>query len=285
MDNPTIARSGLLKTLTLRAWSLPFLCLAMQVHAPAAQAQISCPVIQTVPGGPGQGTPGGPATPGGPGAPDTGTTQICPPINEPPDGSISAAPSVCNLNETATQCASTITWSTSNASTVEVRVLYHDTGTSQVFSTAKNAASVAPWINATGMRFDLRLDGNLWGSVEVIANPPPSVSLTAPAAGAVVISGQTTTLTASASDADGVSKVEFFDGATPIATDTTAPFSVPWSSTALGSHSLTARATDSRSAVRTSAPVLVTVSKVTLSATNKAVTSSVASGNTASAAF
>ncbi|MDP2185075.1 MAG: Ig-like domain-containing protein, partial [Xanthomonadales bacterium] len=285
MDNPTIARSGLLKTLTLRAWSLPFLCLAMQVHAPAAQAQISCPVIQTVPGGPGQGTPGGPATPGGPGAPDTGTTQICPPINEPPDGSISAAPSVCNLNETATQCASTITWSTSNASTVEVRVLYHDTGTSQVFSTAKNAASVAPWINATGMRFDLRLDGNLWGSVEVIANPPPSVSLTAPAAGAVVISGQTTTLTASASDADGVSKVEFFDGATPIATDTTAPFSVPWSSTALGSHSLSARATDTRGAVRTSVPVLVTVSKVTLSATNKTVNSSVASGSTASAAF
>jgi hypothetical protein len=192
---------------------------------------------------------------------------------------------VCNLNETASQCASTIIWSTSNANSVEVRVLYHENGTSQVFSTAKNASSVAPWINAAGMRFDLRLDGTLWQSVEVRANPPPSVNLAAPAAGAVIISGQTTTLTASASDADGVSKVEFFDGATLIATDTTAPYSVPWSSTALGSHSLSARATDTRGAVRTSAPVLVTVSKVTLSATNKTVTSSVASGGTASAAF
>jgi hypothetical protein len=255
------------------------------LFAPAAQAQIGCPVIQTVPGGPGQGTPGGPATPGSPGAPDTGTTQICPPINEPPDGSISAAPSVCNLNETATTCASTITWSSQFANSVEVRVLYHENGTSQVFSTAKNASSVAPWINAAGMRFDLRLDGTLWQSVEVRANPPPSVSLAAPAAGAVVISGQTSTLTASASDADGVSKVEFFDGATLIATDSSAPYSVPWSSTALGSHSLSARATDTRGAVRTSLPVLVTVAKITLSATNKTVTSSVASGGTASAAF
>jgi len=96
-------------------------------------------------------------------------------------------------------------------------------------------------------------------TITVSANGPPNVSLTSPTGGAVVISGQTTTLAASASDANGVSKVEFFDGATLVATDSTAPYSVPWSSTVLGSHSLTARATDVLGAARTSAPVTVSV--------------------------
>ncbi|MDZ4116998.1 MAG: Ig-like domain-containing protein [Xanthomonadaceae bacterium] len=122
-------------------------------------------------------------------------------------------------------------------------------------------------------------------AVNVVPNPPPIVALTSPAEGAVVISGQTTSITASASDANGISKVEFLDGAMLIGTDTTAPYSVPWSSTVLGSHSLTARATDGVGVVGISAPVIATVVKVALSANNKTVTSTVLAGNTASAAF
>ncbi len=200
-------------------------------------------------------------------------------------GTISASPSICNIDAATGVCASTIAWSTTGASLVRVKVFFYESGATQVFSTAKSGSSVAPWINAAGMRFDLQADGEVVAAVDVVGNPPPSVSLTAPSAGAVLLSGQAITLSANASDADGVSKVEFFDGATLIATDTSAPYSVNWSSTTLGSHSLSARATDSRSAVRTAAAVAVTVAQVTLSASNKTVNSSVASGGTASAAF
>jgi RHS repeat-associated protein len=117
-------------------------------------------------------------------------------------------------------------------------------------------------------------------------NGPPSVSLTAPVSGTSVDKSVNTVLTATASDSDGVSKVEFFDNGIKVgATDTTAPYSVTWTPTTIGSHSLTARATDSLGAVTTSAPSTVTVNSVKLTATNKVVDSTVASGEVASAMF
>lgn len=251
------------------------------LHMPAAraaQAQLGCQNDLTASAEPGAATPGARGQDGESVAPRP--TAAC------QGGTISASPSICNIDAATGVCASTIAWSTTAANLVRVNVFFYESGVTQVFSTAKSGSSVAPWINAAGMRFDLKADGGVVAAVDVVGNPPPSVSLTAPSAGAVVLSGQTTTLTASASDANGVSKVEFFDNGVPISpVDTLAPYSVNWSSTALGSHSLTARATDTRGAVRTSLPVVVTVAKVTLSASNKTVTSSVASGNTASAAF
>lgn len=124
-------------------------------------------------------------------------------------------------------------------------------------------------------------------TVAVVApNLGPTVSLTAPANGAVFTVPFSTPLSASASDANGVSKVEFFDNGVLIGSaDTVAPYSVNWSSTTLGSHSLTARATDGLGAVSTSALVVATVARVALTASNKTVTSSVAAGSTASATF
>ncbi len=89
---------------------------------------------------------------------------------------------------------------------------------------------------------------------------PPAVSITAPAAGAVV-SG-TVTVSANASDDSGiVTLVEFFvDGALK-ASDTTAPFSFAWDTltAAEGARSLTAKAYDPSNNVGTSAAVAVTV--------------------------
>jgi beta-lactamase superfamily II metal-dependent hydrolase len=88
----------------------------------------------------------------------------------------------------------------------------------------------------------------------------PSTSITAPAAGATV-SG-TTTVTASATDNVGVTKVEFYvDGALQ-ATDTTSPYSWSWNTTAAanGAHSLTSKAFDAALNTKTSASVSVTVS-------------------------
>ncbi len=91
----------------------------------------------------------------------------------------------------------------------------------------------------------------------------PVASITSPANGATV-SG-TVAVAASATDAFGVTKVEFFlDGALQ-ATDTTAPYSWSWATTttANGSHSLVAKAYDAAGNVGTSATVNVTVGNAT----------------------
>ena len=89
---------------------------------------------------------------------------------------------------------------------------------------------------------------------------PPTVSLTAPAAGATV-SGAVR-LTANATDAGGVASVQFaVDGANVGAPVTAAPYSVTWDSlgAANGTHTITARATDNAGNAATSAAVTVTV--------------------------
>ena len=91
-------------------------------------------------------------------------------------------------------------------------------------------------------------------------NQPPSVSLTAPAAGAAFPAGADITLSASASDPDGsVARVEFYSGSTLVGTDTSSPYSVVWQDVPAGSYSLTARAFDNAGASATSSPVAVTV--------------------------
>ena len=89
---------------------------------------------------------------------------------------------------------------------------------------------------------------------------PPVTSITAPLNGATV-SG-TTSVTASATDNIGVTKVEFYlDGALK-STDTTSPYSWSWDTTTAvnGSHSLTSKAYDAALNVGTSTTVNVTVS-------------------------
>jgi chitodextrinase len=78
---------------------------------------------------------------------------------------------------------------------------------------------------------------------------PPVVTLTAPMEGATV-SG-TTNLTATASDNVGVTKVEFYDNSSLLATDTSSPYTASWDTTkvANGSHLITARAYDAAGSV------------------------------------
>jgi hypothetical protein len=87
----------------------------------------------------------------------------------------------------------------------------------------------------------------------------PTVSFTAPASGATV-SG-TATISANASDAVGVSSVQFKVGSTIIATDTTSPYSTTFDSTAFanGSATLSAVAVDAAGNVGT-ATQIVTIS-------------------------
>jgi hypothetical protein len=93
-------------------------------------------------------------------------------------------------------------------------------------------------------------------------NQAPSVSLTSPANGASLTSPAKISLAATASDTDGtVVRVEFFNAATKLGEDTTAPYTSQWNVGAAGTYTLTARATDNSGAVTTSSPVTITVKK------------------------
>lgn len=98
-------------------------------------------------------------------------------------------------------------------------------------------------------------------------NPPqdttaPTVSVTAPASGAVVKGS--VNLSASASDnsgGSGVASVTFLIDGTEVGTDTTAPYTATWDSTRAtdGSHTLQVRATDVAGNVKESSTVTFTV--------------------------
>jgi hypothetical protein len=87
----------------------------------------------------------------------------------------------------------------------------------------------------------------------------PTVAITSPANGASLF--LSTTIQASASDNRGVTQVVFYDGATVIGTDTTAPYSMSWNvlGVSKGTHTLTAKAYDAAGNVTTSEPVSVKV--------------------------
>jgi glucose/arabinose dehydrogenase len=94
----------------------------------------------------------------------------------------------------------------------------------------------------------------------VAANTPPTVTLTAPAAGASVTVGDAVTLTAATTDSDGtVQQVEFFADGASVGVDAAVPFTVVWTPTSAGARTLTARATDDNGAATTSAGIGVTV--------------------------
>jgi hypothetical protein len=58
-----------------------------------------------------------------------------------------------------------------------------------------------------------------------------------------------------------VARVEFFNGATKLSEDTSAPYTGQWNPGTAGTYTLTARATDSAGATTTSSPATITVRK------------------------
>ena len=88
----------------------------------------------------------------------------------------------------------------------------------------------------------------------------PLVTLTAPTTGASYALPSTIELTADASDADGtVARVDFYQGATKLFTDTVAPFAFSWTGMASGTYSLTATAVDNENRATLSNAVSITV--------------------------
>ncbi len=134
---------------------------------------------------------------------------------------------------------------------------------------AQRRSATTPAAGTTVTIDDAAPTGDRWNlaAVEVRAAPggegeeppadttPPAVSLTAPVDGETLTG--TTQLTATASDASGISGVQFLLDGKPVgAEDTTAPYGLTWDSTTAsdGSHAIAARARDGAGNQATSAP-------------------------------
>jgi len=90
-------------------------------------------------------------------------------------------------------------------------------------------------------------------------NNPPSVTITNPINGATFVAPAMVTIQASANDTDGsITNVQFFDGTTSLGNVASSPYNLSVS-LAVGSHTVTAVASDNLGATKTSPPVTVTV--------------------------
>lgn len=103
-------------------------------------------------------------------------------------------------------------------------------------------------------------------TTQPLPDNPPQVAITSPVSGSTV-SG-TVVLAATASDDKGTSKVDFYADSTFIGSDTTAPYSLSWSTTRYsnGSHTVMARAYDTINQY-TNSTVNVTVNNATATIT------------------
>ncbi|MEK7315770.1 MAG: Ig-like domain-containing protein, partial [Candidatus Eisenbacteria bacterium] len=147
-----------------------------------------------------------------------------------------------------------------------------------------------------GLLDDLRLYDRVLTALEIQTDmitpagvpdtEPPTVALTAPAAGAV--SGTAVTVSATASDNVVVAGVQFkLDGVDLGAEDTTAPYSLVWNSllTSDGAHVLTAAARDAAGSSATSADVAVTVSNPAILTITQPTSGAVISGTTVNVSY
>ncbi|MDD7886346.1 glycosyl hydrolase family 18 protein [Flavivirga sp. 57AJ16] len=89
----------------------------------------------------------------------------------------------------------------------------------------------------------------------------PQVAITSPTSGTNIIVGNSITINVNASDSNGsVSKVEFYNGTTKLGEDLTSPYSYTWNNAAIGSYTLTAKATDNDNEQSTSSAISISVS-------------------------
>jgi Zn-dependent metalloprotease len=96
------------------------------------------------------------------------------------------------------------------------------------------------------------------------ANQPPTVTLTAPADNSSFPPPARITITAEASDADGmVAKVEFYDGANKLGEKASRPYTFEWANVPAGDYRILARAIDNLGAATDSTAADVTVGQAT----------------------
>ena len=179
-------------------------------------------------------------------------------LTQPADGATFSAPATVNLSATASDTDGTVT-----------KIEFFN-GTTKLGEDTTAPYSFA-WSGVPAGSYTLtaRATDDVGGTATSAAsritvvsntNTPPAVSITSPVDGAIFPWKPTISITATATDSDGtVTRVEFRDGTTLVGQDSTAPYSFTWRNVPVGSHVLTARATDNMGAVTTSSQVRITV--------------------------
>src|SRR5262249_18631351 len=134
------------------------------------------------------------------------------------------------------------------------------------------------WSNVTAGNYTLRAvvtgNGGVTATsspvaITVVTNFAPTVSLTAPHNNAVFATPTNITVAANANDSEGtIAKVEFYQGNSKFAEDTTSPYSVTFTNPSPGFYTLTAIAYDNVGTTATSGPVSITVNSSGAPSTN-----------------
>ncbi|MDQ1742225.1 MAG: hypothetical protein QOE23_564 [Pseudonocardiales bacterium] len=175
----------------------------------------------------------------------------------------SIAPTVpANLRTSAATGGVKLSWdaATDNSGTVRYelmrddRVIISTTGLSYIDTSGTVPANY--WVRAVDDGGNRSATSN---KVSVLApdTTAPTAAITSPADGTSAYGS--VTVTATAGDDQAVTSVDLLVDGVAVATSTTVPYSFNWSATAVGSHTLQARAKDAAGNVGTSAPVTVTV--------------------------
>ena len=166
-------------------------------------------------------------------------------------------------------CAYNVGDSTSIPANSWTWVNYQDGSTNSPISVTLSAGSHT--LTYTGKEAGVQLDKvmllidtsctptGLGDNCAVSDTTAPTTSITSPSSGATV--NGTVNITANATDASGVSMVQFLVDGSILATDSTAAYAASWDTTKVtdGSHSLQVRAYDIAGNMATSAAVTVTV--------------------------
>jgi regulation of enolase protein 1 (concanavalin A-like superfamily)/uncharacterized protein (DUF2141 family) len=185
-------------------------------------------------------------------------------MTSPANGASFAAPASITMTATASDPENQLTKvEFYNGSTL----LGTDTAAPYSFTWSSVAAGT---YSLTAVAYDgggLNTRSNAVSVTVTSGNRPPTISLTSPTSGASFTAPASVTITATASDPQNqLTKVEFYNGATLLGTDTAAPYSLTWSSVAAGTYALTAVAYDAAGLNTRSAAVSVTVTSATLTA-------------------
>ena len=181
-------------------------------------------------------------------------------LSSPAANAVAIAPASFSLSATASSVTSSV-----------AKVDYYS-GTTLI-GTATVAPYSSTWSNVAAGTYSLTAKATdalgkatTSAAISVTADQVPSVSITSPAAGSQLISGNNLTLTASASNpTSAIAQVDFYlynpisNSNTLLGSDITAPYSTVWTAMPVGNYSLMAVATDVLGTAGTSNAVPITV--------------------------
>jgi sulfur relay (sulfurtransferase) complex TusBCD TusD component (DsrE family) len=180
-------------------------------------------------------------------------------LTAPANGSAYTAPATVNLAAAVTANGHTIT-----------KVQFYNGATLLAEDTA--APYSIAWTNVSAGNYSLIAQA-VYDSGSTVAsaaanvtltNPLPSIVVAAPVNGSSYAAPATINLIASVTaNGHSITKVQFYNGATLLAEDTSAPYTFAWASVGIGSYSLTARAVYDSGSTVASAPANVTVTSAT----------------------